>query len=57
MIPIPVRTKDGNSVDVDQLTDAELDALFEKMDAARLRAWLLVIVKWVRNNVGEEATR
>jgi hypothetical protein len=49
-----VRVKrDGRyqSVEVDQLTDAELVELFKDKDSAELSRWAQFAFKWIRDNV------
>lgn len=46
------------SVEIDQMTDAELKTLFEDQDkkdnGISTRAWAITLAKWIRDNVRGE---
>ena len=42
------------NIEVDQLTDEELDRFFVAMGAAGQVRWAKALAGWIRDNVGEE---
>ncbi len=42
------------AIEVDQLTDEELDRFFVDLEAATLARWAKALAGWIRDNVGED---
>ena len=58
MTGYPIRImRDGQvvDVDVDQLTDVELAAVFGSTPVDNARGWAIALAKWIRDHVGPDA--
>jgi len=42
------------SVEIDTLSDSELEAFFADLDPDQVRRYAAVLAGWIRDNVGEE---